>query len=354
MSVDGSDVDPDSKWVTQAEMDTLNNAISDAEDVKNDPSATQEAVNTAKQNLADAISTFNAAKKNGTKTSGGTPQPIEVSETNVAVLEGVKDNIIVTAMPGAFSQLVELRLTDDAAAVNAFHELLGTNNGTVLAFDISLYVKGTDTKTQPNAGYAVTIRIPLPQDLWDVRDTVKIGHIKNGSVEILPSSLVWENGMWYIVFQAESFSPYALLAGGGGNSSNTPSSNGGRRAVTGVTLNKSKMNLVWTHCETLIATVTPAHATNKQLIWSSSDPSVATVDENGTVTAVWEGKATITVTTRDGGYSASCVVTVASIEVPKTGDHNDMTGWIVALAVSVVGVTSAFAWRKWRKIRGTW
>ncbi|MGP1460068.1 MAG: Ig-like domain-containing protein, partial [Bacteroides sp.] len=61
---------------------------------------------------------------------------------------------------------------------------------------------------------------------------------------------------------------------------------------------------------TLTATVAPANATNKKVTWSSNKTDVATVDENGTVTAVGVGEATITVTTEDGGKTAACTVKV--------------------------------------------
>lgn len=80
--------------------------------------------------------------------------------------------------------------------------------------------------------------------------------------------------------------------------------------VTGVTLNKTSTSLYVGDTETLTATVEPSDATNKTVTWTSSNPSVATV-ENGVVTAVGAGTATITVTTVDGGFTADCTVTVS-------------------------------------------
>ena len=81
-------------------------------------------------------------------------------------------------------------------------------------------------------------------------------------------------------------------------------------AVTGVTLNKSALSLIAGASETLTATVAPANATNKKVTWKSSDAAVASVDANGKVTGVKAGEATITVTTEDGGKTATCKVTV--------------------------------------------
>lgn len=90
-------------------------------------------------------------------------------------------------------------------------------------------------------------------------------------------------------------------------------------AVTGVSLNKTSASLQIGESETLTATVTPADATNKNISWTSSNTTVATVDNNGKVTAKAAGNTTITVTTVDGNKTATCSVTVtAGPPVPPT------------------------------------
>ena len=86
-------------------------------------------------------------------------------------------------------------------------------------------------------------------------------------------------------------------------------------AVTGVSLDKASLSLPEGSSETLTATVSPDNADNKKVSWKSSATGVATVDDSGKVTAVKAGSATITVTTADGGKTASCSVTVT--EAPK-------------------------------------
>lgn len=83
--------------------------------------------------------------------------------------------------------------------------------------------------------------------------------------------------------------------------------------VTSVTLNKYSLNFIEGESETLTATVMPVNATDKSIVWSSSNTMVATVD-NGLVTAVKEGSATITAAA--GGKTANCTVTVSAPEVP--------------------------------------
>lgn len=80
-------------------------------------------------------------------------------------------------------------------------------------------------------------------------------------------------------------------------------------AVTGVSLDKSFEPVKLGSTLSLTATIAPSDATNKNISWSSSDTSVATV-ANGVVTPVAKGNSTITVTTEDGGKTASCVVIV--------------------------------------------
>ena len=91
------------------------------------------------------------------------------------------------------------------------------------------------------------------------------------------------------------------------------------KAVTGVKLNKSAETLTVGGTTTLTAIITPDNATNKEVTWKSSNPSVATVDAEGNVKAVKAGTADITVTTADGGKEATCTVTVNPATVSVTG-----------------------------------
>lgn len=88
--------------------------------------------------------------------------------------------------------------------------------------------------------------------------------------------------------------------------------------VTEVTLNKTSYEMTEGDEFTLTATVNPENATNKNVSWSSSNTSVATVD-NGKVTALTTGTATITVKTEDGNKTATCEITVNAKVYPVTG-----------------------------------
>ena len=84
--------------------------------------------------------------------------------------------------------------------------------------------------------------------------------------------------------------------------------------VTGVSLDVTELTLNIGASKKLTATVKPDNATDKAVAWTSADPAIAAVDENGKVTALSVG--TIVVTAKAGGMSAACTVTVAH---KKTG-----------------------------------
>jgi transglutaminase/protease-like cytokinesis protein 3 len=90
---------------------------------------------------------------------------------------------------------------------------------------------------------------------------------------------------------------------------------GGDIPVSSITLNKNSLVLNVGQSKTLSATVLPTYASNRTVVWSCSDETIATVDNNGVVTAIAEGNAVITAAA--GGKSATCSVTV---------DNNSISG----------------------------
>jgi uncharacterized protein YjdB len=110
--------------------------------------------------------------------------------------------------------------------------------------------------------------------------------------------------------------------------------------VTGITLNKTTATLTAGATETLIATIVPTNATNKSVSWTTSNPTVATVSTNGVVTAVGAGTATITVTTGDGGFTASCAVTVNLPFIPVTNITGVSTITIAGTPLTLTGTVA--------------
>jgi hypothetical protein len=110
-------------------------------------------------------------------------------------------------------------------------------------------------------------------------------------------------------------------------------------SVTGVMLDQSSLTLSEGDNHTLIATVIPTNATNQKVSWTSDAESIASVDQNGKVSAIVAGEATITVTTEDGDYVADCTVTVNPIptSIAITGQP-DKTSYRAGEALDLTGL----------------
>lgn len=112
--------------------------------------------------------------------------------------------------------------------------------------------------------------------------------------------------------------------------------------VTGVTIGENDQTLSLEEMFQLTATVAPADATNKNLTWTSSDDTVATVSETGLVTANKVGSAIITVTTEDGDFQDSVQIEVPGITInaPSTLLNTERNPMSIQLEVDVYPATT--------------
>lgn len=108
--------------------------------------------------------------------------------------------------------------------------------------------------------------------------------------------------------------------------------------VTGISLDKTELTIEEGEMEALKATIEPIGASDPTVIWASSDETVAIVS-GGVVKALAEGTATITATTQDGGFTASCTVTVtppyAGYTVKMPADTTTAIGGLVRIPVAI-------------------
>ena len=109
--------------------------------------------------------------------------------------------------------------------------------------------------------------------------------------------------------------------------------------VSEIVLNLNEMPLKVGKSGQLVATVKPDNATDKEVIWTTSDSSIATVDENGKVTGIKEGTVTIAAKTKDGKISATCTVIVTTDTVPVNKiilsmDYDAMTEYAHSLELN--------------------
>ena len=176
---------------------------------------------------------------------------------------------------------------------------------------------------------------------------------KNGT-ETLTATIAPSNATDKTVTWSSSNTAVATVVNGkvtavGGGSATITASAGGKSAtcavtvtvaVTGVSLNKTTLSLTKGSTETLTATVAPSDATNKNITWSSNNTGVATVSNNGIVTAVSEGTATITVKTVDGNKTATCAVTVTPILVNSITLNRSTASVEVGSTVSLTATVS--------------
>ena len=108
--------------------------------------------------------------------------------------------------------------------------------------------------------------------------------------------------------------------------------------VTGVGLDRTSVEMGVGETVQLRATVSPDNATNKGLSWTSNNSSVVSVDSNGRITANGPGTAMITVTSADGNFTATCLVTVE-----ETSSGNGVIITIIVIAVLLLGAAGAYA-----------
>ena len=118
--------------------------------------------------------------------------------------------------------------------------------------------------------------------------------------------------------------------------------------ASSITLNNSTIELDKGNAATITATITPSNATIKNIVWTSSNPQIATVDESGNVTAFTPGTATITVMANDGSnVSASCKVVVKGVETKITlsqTEANLPVNDVMTLSYEVIPLTTPVEW----------
>lgn len=182
----------------------------------------------------------------------------------------------------------------------------GTNPSTSLTVSDSALIKALPSI------YASVASVPTPKADSESGGIVFDG--KNGTVYgdvTLQENLTINEGETLTIPENASLTTNDKLIVNGGTVNGTPTGNV-TYLVTGVTLDKNQLTLLPGESAELKATVKPDNATDKTVTWESDKPEVATV-EDGKVTAVKSGTATITAKTADGsGKTATCTVTVNS------------------------------------------
>ena len=197
---------------------------------------------------------------------------------------------------------------------------VGKNADRIL-FDIDLYrqLAGENRALITDPGINMNIRIKIPDKMinnqpYTIRDYKilrlhKDSATNQATVDILDP--VFNSSTNELTFKSDKFSIYVLTDKDTYYSPSYP--------VTGIKVSPDTLTLTKKdETAQLTVEVTPSYADNKRVTWQSSDEKVATVDENGKVTAVGNGTATITATSVSGSYTATVSVTVKiPVEIQK-------------------------------------
>lgn len=232
-------------------------------------------------------------------TDGVVTKTIAVPKTDVIT----KTEDKMTAAPKVSGLLIAAGIKGTEATQTAValktEQMVPKLSGAVLALKLDLTV-GNNLIHALQVPVTVTFNFPK-SFMYNSNSNYNIHHqIDENTSEELPLTIEGVDGAYTGRFTTSSFSTFTVV-----DNHAVP--------VTGITINKSSMSLVRGTTDTLIATVKPDNATNQTVAWSSSNTSVATVDTTGKVTAVNAGTATITATTIDGKFTATCALTVTNV-----------------------------------------
>lgn len=264
--------------------------------------------------------------------------------TDTVKLEGQYDKVEVAKE--AKVEIGETAVITDTLKVSAKADIKADAKSDVKKVDIAtptneiINLEGKFTKVEINSEAKV-----------EVAANTKIGNIvanKNAQINLDKTAVVdkVDKGSNTVVVGGEgqvgpSAPPTTGGSTGGGGGWNPPVDT--TVSVSGISVNPTKMDLtVGGATGTITATVSPSNATNKNVTWSSSNTGVATIN-NGVVTAVSEGIATITVTTVDGSKIGTCAVTVKAapvVTVAEAKDVNQLKAALVNIDIKTINITA--------------
>ena len=249
---------------------------------------------------------------------------VSLDHTSLTLIEGESETLTATVAPeNATDKSVTWKSSNTSVAAVSSSGVVTAKAAGVATITV------TTNDGSKTAQCNVTVSVPVSGVSLDKTSlTLPVGDTQTLTATVSPSnasdkSVAWSSGNTSVATVSSTGVVTAKAAGT--TTITVTTKDGGKTAtcnvtvvipVTGVSLDQTSLTMVAGDNRTLTATVSPSDATDKSVTWSSSNTSVATVSSTGVVTAKAGGSATITVTTNDGGKTASCSVTVS---VPVTG-----------------------------------
>ncbi|MDD4541585.1 MAG: Ig-like domain-containing protein, partial [Eubacteriales bacterium] len=326
VSVDGSEVDPADVWVTQEVLDAYEATIAAAQAVLDDVDATAEDVTVALAALNAATETFNNAKQTGAR----------VAVSGVSVTPST-----MTLKPGetatATANVSPANAADKSVSWTSGNEAVATvdENGLVTAVSAGYAIITVRTV---EGGYTANLLVIVEEQVVVDKSALQIAVnaanvnknetiISVNGLDVLPSG-TWVSPDVMSAFTVVISDAQAVLADDDATQAqvddavsafnaatvvfNAAKRAGLKIAVTDVSVTPDTLSLLPEETANLSATVSPEDATNKAITWTSSDDTIATVDNNGLVTAVSAGTVTISATAEYG------ITDTATVTVEKT------------------------------------
>lgn len=258
---------------------------------------------------------------------------IAVNKSAITLAMGKDEALTATVFPEDTSdKAVQWTSSDESVAtVDSFGKVVAISPGTAI-------VTATSHDGGFTASCTVTVVIPVTGISLDKTEL----HLIKGNVDMLAAAvtpadatdqaITWESSNPAVVTVDSSGKVMALEGGSAIITAKTH--DGGFSAeckititvpVTGISLDNNSLTLVKKTSGKLTAIITPADASNKRVIWSSSNPDICSVDESGTITALNSGTATIEAMSEDGGYTSQCnvkvVIPVSGVTLNQTSMH---------------------------------
>ena len=259
-------------------------------------------------------------------------EKITLNQTSITMLPNSTYKLSVTFTPddATYKDVKWTSSDESVATVDSNGIITAVKEGMATITCTSAYGNFTDKCT-------VSIKIPVSSIVLDKNSLLlKKGETFTLSAEILPENatdkgIIWTSSNTDIATVKDGL----ITAINTGTATITATSADGNAyavctvtiyiPVSGVSLNYSQYTLAKGKTLSLTATVLPADATNKTVTYSSSDSSIATVSNYGTVTAVSKGTSTITVATKDGNFTGTCTISV--VTAAKSGNIGQIS-WI--------------------------
>jgi uncharacterized protein YjdB len=256
------------------------------------------------------------------KTAAFSSSSINVSWSGVSGASGYELHRANTAT-GTYSLVT--------AAVSTSYTNTGLSTSTTYYYKVRAYTTVSGIKVYGNFSQPIS-GVTLGISVTGVSLNKTITSLPVGGTDVLAAAIAPANATNKAIKWTSSNSKVAVVddagkvtAVGGGTATITAVTVDGAKTasctvtvivpVAGVSINKPSTSLILGNTETLTAAVIPSDATNQTVKWTSSDNTIAAVDNKGTVTPLKPGIVTITATTEEGNKAVSCTVTVSNANI---------------------------------------